>query len=75
MLSFVLRTVSGLNSFSLKNTAQKIFLFSKCSAFKFVTFSKNQQFGELFQKRFASGICDFRGAPRMYSFPPYTFMG
>ena len=35
-------------------------------------FSKNQQFGELFQKRFAGGICDFRGAPPGYRVTPYS---
>ena len=29
--------------------------------FKFFTFPQTQQFGELFPKRFATGICDFRG--------------
>ena len=38
----------------------------------FSTFSKNQQFWELFQKRFATGICDLRGIRIMYSFPPYS---
>ena len=28
---------------------------------KCVTFSKNEQLGDLFQKRFTGGICDFRG--------------
>ena len=27
----------------------------------FATFSKNQQFGDLFEKRFAGGICDLGG--------------
>ena len=45
---------------------------SKFKTFKFVTFSKNQQFGELFQKRFATGICDLRGPPGVYSSTPYT---
>ena len=38
----------------------------------FSTFSKNRQIWELFQKRFATGICDFKGALTMYSFTPYT---
>ena len=41
-------------------------------SFEFVTFSKNQLFVELFQKRFAGGICDFRGAS-MYSATPYKY--
>ena len=40
--------------------------------FKCVTFSNNQQLRELFQKRFAGGICDFRGARAMYRVTPYT---
>ena len=36
---------------------------------KLSTFSKFQQFVELFQKRFAGGICDLRGAA-VYSFAP-----
>ena len=47
-------------------------MFPKFLTFKFATFSKNQQIGELFQKRFATGICDLRGAPAMYSATPYT---
>ena len=38
----------------------------------FATFSKNQQLGELFQKRFAIGICDLKGAPCMNRVTPYT---
>ena len=38
----------------------KQFLFPTILTFKFDTFF-NEQFGELFQKRFAGGICDFRG--------------
>ena len=33
-----------------------------CKTFKFDTFQKKQQFGELKKKRFAPGICDLRGA-------------
>ena len=40
---------------------QIIFFFPKISNFKFSCFSKKQQFGELFQKRFTTGIRDFRG--------------
>ena len=47
------------------------FYFENFKTFKFTTFSKNQQFWKLFQKRFAGGICDLRGAPAMYSVAPY----
>ena len=49
------------------------FYFYILKTFKFATFSKNQQYWELFQKRFAGGICDFRGAPPGYRVTPYIF--
>ena len=39
----------------------------------FVTFSKNHQFGELFQKRFTTSICDFMGVLVVYSLAPYNY--
>ena len=36
----------------------------------FATFSKNRQFEDLFQKRFAGGICDFRGRAQCIGFHP-----
>ena len=52
-----------------KNIPKNIFTFSN---FKFTTFSTKKQFGELFQKRFATGICDLRGVHAMYRVTPYT---
>ena len=46
-------------------------LFFKILNFYFLTFSKKQEFRELFQKRFATGICDLRGIRIMYSLAPY----
>ena len=36
-----------------------IYNFQNCELLS--VFSKSQQFGELFQKRFTTGICDLRG--------------
>ena len=41
--------------------------------FKCCTFFKNRQFWELFQKRFTTGSCDFRGVDTMYSLAPYIY--
>ena len=46
-------------SFTVKKISQNIFF--KFLNFIVFTFSKNRQFGELFQKRFAIGICDLGG--------------
>ena len=48
-------------TFFIKNNFAKYVYFQTFLNFKFSTFSKKQQFGELFQKRFATGICDLRG--------------
>ena len=37
----------------------------------FAIFSKNQQFGGLFQKRFVSGICDLEGVHLRINVAPY----
>ena len=51
---------------------KRIIIFQKIK-FKLSTFSKFQQFVELFQKRFAGGICDFKGGPTVYSLAPYIW--
>ena len=69
--------VKQMKIFPLKCVSRIIFYFSKFYHFKLLHFSKNQLFGELFQKRFTGGICDLGGHGtdtaanpiRMYSVP------
>ena len=54
-----------IKHFPLKNMSEITFYFHKIQHFKF-HFSKKQQLGDLFEKRFAGGICDFRGYPSCF---------
>ena len=69
-----LRLVSEL-SFSIKNDFLNLFFIFEILKCQVFTFSKNQLFGELFQKRFTGGICHLRGTCARYPCTPYMFKG